>query len=164
MRLTKNEHTDFVGLNALKVKQASQLALFEEWARTHEWMQFHTSHYDWWMFPFSKRSQFGFAYVIYETEIRELKKDPAFVSNYLRGVELLLLSWGWDLHKEAAIPEPDYDQSWQNWPIRLYKCAVSLQEFGYVAEFNSVRNYARFLLKQGVSFQYNGKDLSTIFE
>jgi len=164
MNLTKNEHTDFVGLKALKEKQASQLALFEVWAKSHDWMQFHSSHYDWWMFPFSKPSQFGFAYVVCESEIRELKQDPDFVSNYLRGVELLLLSWGWDLQKECVITEPDHNQSWHNWPIRLYKCAVSLQEFGYTAEFNSVRSYARLLLKQGVSFEYNGKDLSTIFD
>jgi len=164
MNLTKNEHTDFVGLKVLKVKQASQLALFEVWAKSHDWMQFHSSHYDWWMFPFSKPSQFGFAYVVCESEIRELKQDPDFVSNYLRGVELLLLSWGWDLQKECVITEPDHNQSWHNWPIRLYKCAVSLQEFGYTAEFNSVRSYARLLLKQGVSFEYNGKDLSTIFD
>ena len=164
MNLTKNEHTDFVGLKALKEKQASQLALFEVWAKSHDWMQFHSSHYDWWMFPFSKPSQFGFAYVVCESEIRELKQDPDFVRNYLRGVELLLLSWGWDLQKECGITEPDHDQSWHNWPIRLYKCAVSLQEFGYTAEFNSVRSYARLLLKQGVSFEYNGKDLSTIFD
>ena len=164
MNLTKNEHTDFVGLKALKEKQASQLALFEVWAKSHDWMQFHSSHYDWWMFPFSKPSQFGFAYVVCESEIRELKQGPDFVSNYLRGVELLLLSWGWDLQKECVITEPDHNQSWHNWPIRLYKCAVSLQEFGYTAEFNSVRSYARLLLKQGVSFEYNGKDLSTIFD
>ena len=164
MELNRNGHTEFVGLEALKVKQASQLALFEAWALTHDWMQFHNSHYDWWMFPISKPSQFGFAYVVYESEILELKQDTAFVRNYLRGVELLLLSWGWDLQKECVITEHDHDQSWQNWPICLYKCAVSLQEFGYAAEFNSVRNYARLLLMQGVSFQYNGRDLSTIFD
>jgi len=38
-----------------------------------------------------------------------------------------------------------------------------LQEFRYTAEFHSVRTYARRLIQQGVSFEYNGKDLSTLF-
>jgi cob(I)alamin adenosyltransferase len=61
------------------------------------------------------------------------------------------------------VPEPDSGQTWHNWPIRLYKCAKSLQEFGCITEFNSVRKYARLLIKQGVSFEYNGRDLSTLF-
>jgi len=163
MEQVKNKHAEFVGIQALKEKQASQLNLFEAWAQAHDWQQFHASHYDWWMFPFSKPSQFGFAYVVYESEILSLKQDPAFISKYLRGVELLLLSWGWDLKQAVPIPQPDLSQTWHNWPIRLYKCALSLQEFGYTAEFHSVRTYARRLIQQGVSFEYNGNDLSTLF-
>jgi len=163
MELYKNEHPEFVGLPALKAKQKGHLALFEEWARTSHWQNFHSTHYDWWMFPYSQPSQFGFAYVVYDSEIHDLKQDPEFVTNYLRGVELLLLSWGWNLHKEALVSDPDPDQKWHNWPIRLYKCAMSLKEFGYVTEFNSVRNYARLLIKKGVSFGYNGRDLSILF-
>jgi len=163
MELTKNEHPEFVGLDSLKNAQASQLTLFEEWARHNDWQQFHSTHYDWWMFPYSHPSQFAFKYVVFASEIQELKQDAVFIRNYLRGVELLLLSWGWDLQQGAVVPAPAPDQTWHNWPIRLYKCAMSLHEFGFMAEFNSVRNYARLLIGQGVSFEYNGRDLSTLF-
>lgn len=163
MELTGNEHAEFVGLEALKAKHAAQLNLFEEWARADDWQQFHFSHFDWWMFPYSQPSQFGFAYVVYKKEIQALKQDAGFIRNYLRGAELLLLSWGWDLRNEKPIPEPATHQHWYNWPIRLYKCAMSLKEFGFVSEFNSVKKYANLLLRQGVSFDYNGRDLSTLF-
>ena len=108
-------------------------------------------------------SQFGFAYVVYETEIVALKSDTTFMQNYLRGVELLLLSWGWDLKTEEFVANKDNYQEWNNWPIRLYKCAKSLQEFGCDKVFNSVRKYANYLIKQGKSFVYNGRDLSELF-
>ena len=163
MALVKNEHSEFVGLNALKAKQAFQLSLFEEWVEKKDWRQFHVSHYDWWMFPYSKPGRLGYAYVVYESEIHDLKLDPDFIQNYLRGVELLLLSWGWNLQKENLITHPDIHQEWQHWPIRLYKCAFSLMEFGFSTEFNSVRKFAILLLKQGNSFEYNGRDLSQLF-
>lgn len=163
MEPTKNEHTEFIGLETLKTKQAAQLQLFEEWTRKKDWHRFHASHYDWWMFPYGKHSQFGFAYTVYESEIQALKQDPTFIRNYLRGIELLLLSWGWNLQKENMVPEPGVHQHWHNKPIRLYKCAKSLQEFGYMSQFNSVRKYARLLIQQDVSFEYNGRDLSELF-
>ena len=163
MELPKNEHPEFVGLEALKAKQAAQLAVFEEWALNNDWQHFHASHYDWWMFPYSQPSQFGFAYVVYASETEALKQDSLFIRSYLRGVELLFLSWGWDLQNEVEVPEPAHDQKWHNWPIRLHKCAMSLQEFGFVREFDSVRKYARMLIRQGVSFEYNGRDLSALF-
>ena len=98
------------------------------------------------MFPYSKPSQFGFAHVVYESEITTLKRDATFMQNYLRGVELLLLSWGWDLKKEELVANKDIHQEWNNWPTRLYKCAVSLQEFGCDKEFNSVSKYANYLI------------------
>lgn len=163
MDYKRNDHSDFVGLEALKTKQLSQLALFEEWAKNKNWEQFHSSHYDWWMFPYGMPSQFGLAYVVYESEIVALKSDTTFIQNYLRGVELLLLSWGWHLKTEEFVANKDSHQEWNNWPIRLYKCAKSLQEFGCDKEFNSVRKYANYLIKEGKSFAYNGRDLSEIF-
>jgi len=163
MELTENNHSDFIGLEALKKAQANQLSQFEEWALKKDWQKFHVSHFDWWMFPFSKPSQFGYTYTVYESEVQALKQDPEFIKNYLRGIELLLLSWGWDLYKEEAIAEPDLNQEWHNWPIRLYKCAMSLQEFEFETEFNSVRKYANMLLKHCKSFEYMGIDLAIIF-
>jgi hypothetical protein len=83
--------------------------------------------------------------------------------NYLRGTELLMLSWGWDLKKARNIDHPENGQSWHNWPIRLYKCAQSLKLFGREEELRSVLTYGRILLSQGKDFSFNGKDLSRLF-
>jgi len=163
MELTENKHSEFIGLEALKVAQANQLKKLEEWVLNNDWQKFQVSHFDWWMFPFSKPSQYGFAYTVYESEIQTLKQDPEFIKNYLRGVELVLLSWGWDLYKEEMVPEPALNQEWHNWPIRLYKCGMSLQEFGFETEFNSVRKYANIILKHCKTFEYMGIDLGIIF-
>jgi len=163
MQLTENNHSEFIGLEALKEAQAKQLKQLEEWALNNDWQKFHVSHFDWWMFPFSKPSHFGYTYTVYESEIQALKQDPDFIKNYLRGVELVLLSWGWDLYNEEMVTEPGLNQEWHNWPIRLYKCGMSLQEFEFDREFNSVRKYANLILKQCKTFEYMGIDLAIIF-
>lgn len=161
--ILKNTHSDFVGLIELKLKQSEQLALFEIWAENHDWLSFHTAHYDWWMFPIDQPSRLGFAFTIYRDEVEILKGDAEFVKNYLRGVKLLLLSWGWDLEKMEVITNAEKDQNWHNWPIRLYKCAQSLALFGFEKEYISVIGYGKMLLGQGVDFNFRGKDLSSLF-
>lgn len=161
--ILRNTHSDFVGLSALRQKHSEQLALFEIWAANHDWISFHTAHYDWWMFPIDQASRLGFAFTIYRDEVELLKTDSAFVTNYLRGVELLLLSWGWNLEKKEMIQHPDKDQNWHNWPIRLYKCAQSLALFGFEREYFSVIEYGHLLLEQGEDFMFRGKDLSVLF-
>lgn len=42
---------------------------------------------------------------------------------------LVCLSWGYDLVKGEEIKVKTKDQKWQNWPIRLYKMANSLEYF-----------------------------------
>jgi hypothetical protein len=78
----KNEHSEFVGLEALKAKQAAQLSLFEEWVLNNDWLQFHFSHYDWWMFPISQPGRFGFAYVVLkDKEPKANKRTRTVTSN-----------------------------------------------------------------------------------
>lgn len=164
MEKRRNESTDFVGLEELKRKHAEQLARFESWAAKRAWKSFHVSHYDWWMFPYGCHSgAFGASYAIYEYEAEVLKQDKEFIRRFLRGVELLMLSWGWDLYGKCEVKDPDPDQCWQDWPIRLYKCAKSLKLFGFEEEFNSVKEYALPLIKAGLNFQYGKRDCAAIF-
>ncbi|WP_243347296.1 hypothetical protein [Parabacteroides sp. FAFU027] len=161
--MKKNDHPEFVGIPKLKRKHHQQIVEFEHWARAEDWQKFHISHYDWWAFPIDKPSRLGFAYTVFEDEINELKQDPVFMQELVLGAELLLRSWGWDLKRSSHIDHPLPDQDWQNWPIRLHKCASSLLLFGFQPEFESVRKFARGLIHEGVSFAYSGKDLSELF-
>jgi hypothetical protein len=161
--LRRNQDPSFVGLPALKHKQAAQLARFERLAAAGDWQGIHQDHYDWWMFPIDEHSQHGAAYVVYPGDIADLKRDPEFVRSYLRGVELLALAWGWDLAARRPVARPGRGQAWSRWPIRLYKAARSLQLFGFTAEFESLKAFALELLARGESLRYGRDDLALLF-
>ena len=74
-----------------------------------------------------------------------------------------MLSWGWDLKGRCYVEDPDPDQRWQDWPIRLYKCAKSLKLLGFEEEFESVREYALPLIRAGLNFMYGSRDCAAIF-
>ena len=162
--MKSNKTAAFVGLNELINRHGLQLEQFEDWAKNREWSSFHAAHYDWWMFPIDQPSRLGFAYTVYESEIQSLKSNKVFVEHYLRGVELLMLSWGWDLYRRKEIEDPDPDQCWRQWPSRLYKCAQSLKLFGFDEELRSVINYGKLLIDRGEDFSFRGKDLSAFFQ
>ena len=153
----------FVGIRRLKEKHNEQLLDFEKWAKSGNWLAFHEAHYDWWMFPIDQPSRLGLMYTVNQSDIDNLKKDQEFMSNYLRGVELLLLSWGWELNKKSLISAPSEHQTWHNWPIRLSKCAQSLELFGCQKEYQSVIEYGHYLLGLGIDFTFRKKDLSERF-
>ena len=121
-----NKASNFIGIESLKDELKKQLKLFKKWASKGIWAYFHSSHYDWWMFPIDEPSSFGYTFTVYEGDIIELKKDSTYIENYLCGAKLLALSWGWDLEKREHIQHPTADQKWQHWPIRLYKASKSL--------------------------------------
>lgn len=154
----------FIGLERLKEKHYEQLLQFEMWAVQKNWLAFHQAHYDWWMFPIDQPSRLGLMYTVNQSDIDHLKKDQEFMSNYLRGVELLLLSWGWELNKKSLISVPSEHQAWYNWPIRLSKCAQSLELFGCSEAYQSVVAYGRHLLNHGTDFTFRKKDLSERFQ
>lgn len=161
--MRSNSSTEFIGVKKLIEHQELQLKKFEEWATNKEWSAFHEAHYDWWMFPIDQPSRLGLAYTVYDSEVKELKENADFTRKYLRGVELLLLSWGWDLYESREINDPDPDQTWHHWPIRLYKCAQSLKLFGFEKELGSVLLYGKLLIERGEDFSFRGKDLSKLF-
>ncbi|MDR3268256.1 MAG: hypothetical protein LBT83_04230 [Tannerella sp.] len=161
--MKSNTSPQFVGLDELKRKHKAQLADFEQWAASGNWNAFHLHHYDWWMFPYDKSSAYGKAYTVYEAEVSELKKEDEFINNYLRGVELLLLSWGWDLKRRCLVKNPGTHQCWADWPIRIHKCGSSLLLFGFDDVFQSVKMYAKHLINERAYFGYDGKDRSELF-
>lgn len=158
-----NTDPRFVGYDVLKSRQREQLDSFETWATNNRWSSFHANHYDWWMFPIDEPSRYGYAWVVYEGDVAELARDEAYIRSYVRGAELLALSWGWDLYKGSHIVTPHGDQGWQGWPIRLYKASKSLKLFGFDHLFESFRAYANDLIEGGESMEYNGRDLSLLF-
>lgn len=160
--LQRNTDRSFVGIAELKRKQADTLALFERRAAQGDWQAIHRDHFDWWMFPIDETSQHGAAYVVYPGDIAELKQDPVYVRNYLRGVELLMLAWGWELAARRYVPQPQRGQAWSSWPIRLYKAARSLQLFGFADAFDSLKAFALDQLQRGASVRWGGHDLSTL--
>lgn len=161
--MENNDYPEFVGIEQIKEKQAWQLDQFQHWAENHQWGEFHRAHYDWWMFPIDQPSSYGYAWTVFEGDIAEFKEDQQFIEKYLLGVRLLALSWGWDITNRIQIANPAPDQKWQNWPIRLYKCARSLRVFGFEDYFDSMKIFAKRLMQNGVSMVYNGRDLGALF-
>lgn len=161
--MNKNQNSSFIGLEKLKQKHFSQYTQFVAWADNREWQQFHNNHYDWWMFPINQGSSYGLEYTVYADDVELLKQDEPFIKNYLHGVELLALAWGWDLKNQCLISKPDKNQCWQNWSIRLQKAIMSLLLFGYKTEAKSLLLYAQSLINQNVNLHYRNKDLKHYF-
>ena len=158
-----NTDPSFVGVVELKARHALQVAEFERWALNDEWETFHSSHYDWWTFPIDRPSSYGLAWTVYQGDAAELKQDGVFVANYLAGVRLVALSWGWDVAAATHIPAPKLGQSWHNWPVRLFKAALSCRLFGYADLFSSLKTFGRDLLQEGEPFTFGRHDLSWLF-
>jgi len=73
-------HSEFVGIQVLVEKHASQIELFEIWASNSDWDSFHQNHYDWWAFPLDKPSSFGFKYTLEANDVIALQADAEFRS------------------------------------------------------------------------------------
>ena len=161
--MRQNTSPDFVGLEQLKKTHAGQIGEFEAWSARGDWERFHSSHYDWWVFPIHKPSGYGLAWTVYAGDVAELKQDAGFIQRYLRGVELVSASWGWDVWQGAHIEHPLPSQSWHYWPVRLFKAELSVQLFGYDDLFASLKAYAYILMAKGEPMEFNGHDLSWLF-
>ena len=153
---TFNNTTDFVGYEEMKnslrnSKEGGNLTKFREWAKEKKWKEIHNSHYDWWMFPIPINSSGqGMKYALFGGDILELKKDPTYIADYLEGVELVCLAWGWNLKTSSLISSPTQGQKWTCYDIRLQKMLQSLDSFskygedmGISAVFESVKSFAK---------------------
>eukprot|EP01006_Ploeotia_vitrea_P064631 TRINITY_DN88410_c0_g1_i1.p1 TRINITY_DN88410_c0_g1~~TRINITY_DN88410_c0_g1_i1.p1 ORF type:complete len:188 (-),score=18.43 TRINITY_DN88410_c0_g1_i1:61-624(-) len=161
MKTMKNP--DHTVIQQIKTEQAKTLKKFIRRSGNAEWQAIHDDHFDWWMFPVDEVSSYQPKWVVYDQDIAELQKDDEFMHNYMQGVTLACLAWGWDLHNCRVIEKRAKGQQWQKRPIRLYKIAKSLKLFGCVKEFLSVRHYALSLIQRKESFKSFGRDLSALF-
>jgi hypothetical protein len=110
--MARNQNPQFAGLQTLKDEHAAQIKQFEDWAR-RGYGEFHHNHYDWWAFPIDEPSSKGFRYVVLQGDIDELKRDKAFMNRYIKGIELLCASWGWDLKNSCDLRNVNEHQRWQ---------------------------------------------------
>lgn len=162
--MRKNTHPDFVGIEGLKREHANQIEKFQAWANSNAWQQFHHSHYDWWAFPIDKPSSYGEKYTVYRGDIHLLNQDNEFVDKHELGLKLVALSWGWDITTAQEMTESAPYQSWQDWPVRLYKMAYSAKLFERTESFESLKKYALILMGRGVVFSYGRHDLTWVFK
>ena len=116
------------------------------WASNNEWKKIRKSHYDWWMFPNDQGSSKEFAFD--EELLTELSRDKAYVSDYIEGVRLVLLAWGWDLNNNKFVENPHPDQRWDGYAVRLMKIIYSLILLEQAEEYESVCKFIISIIKR----------------
>merc|ERR1712228_610110 len=87
-------------------------------------------------------------YAVGTGEVADLLKNDEFMARYREGVDLMLLSWGWDLRVGSWCSPRHPHQGWRNWSVRLAKVAQSLVVFNEIQLFNQVRKFLIALLAQ----------------
>lgn len=139
-------HSKFVGIQALKIKQADHLQKLKNLAKSGDWnsLATHTAHqdsgFDWWMFPIDRSSAGqGDFYHVSPEDVKQLQNDVTFMNNYRDGVKLVLLSWGWDGEENRDISNKL--QYWRNYQVRLGKMAHSLTLFKEQKLLNSLKTF-----------------------
>jgi len=142
----RNTHDEFVGLPQLKEEHKQQLAKFETWAAKKQFQEFGPqSHFDWFQFPITSKSSFGFKYSVFPGDVEELKEDQEFMCNYRRGIELILWAWGWDVKNKRLVENPGKWQKYPNYDIRLRKIGQSLLLFGESEYLDSANAFVKHL-------------------
>lgn len=146
--ILKPEHPDLkkeklISKTELIQKQhAKFLAQFEKWAKANSFQSLNDAHFDWWIFPVNYSSgSYQDLYQLNRQEIEELKNNEKFMKDYRRGVELVLLGWGWDINTEKLVEKPVKGQEWRGYGVRLGKMSDSLHLFGENALHEKVRNF-----------------------
>lgn len=135
---------------------------FMEWKSLQLYNKFHSSHYDWWAFPINQLSSYGAKFKVDIHDRIQFMKNEQFIKALRSNAVLVCLSWGYDLVKGEEIKIRTKDQKWQNWPIRLYKMACSLEYFQQLDLHENAIKFGCSLLSKGYQLRYK-KDLSGYF-
>lgn len=69
------------------------------------------------------------------------------MKNYKRGVELISLSWGWDINHKKFIENRDKNQKYHKYDIRLRKIGQSLLLFNELEYFDSLNEFVKEMYK-----------------
>lgn len=142
------------GVNGYFSKNETNLNKIEDWAKNKQWRKIHDAHYDWWMFPISRKAKkTDTKYTVFEKEINLLKKDEDYMKNYERGVALVVQSWGWNIKKAQYYPYLDQDQKWNLYDVRLGKMANSLILFKQWELYDSLRKFFLTLKEEKISIE-----------
>jgi hypothetical protein len=96
------------------------------------------------MFPIKEDSAYGFKYSVFQDDVEALN-ETEFIKNYLRGINLISLSWGWDIEKLEPVKNPDLTQKYNNYDIRLRKIGQSLKLFKQEKYFDSLNSFVKVL-------------------
>lgn len=104
------------------------------------------------MFPIAEDSNYGYKYSPFEFELNELKKNEKFMKNYQRGIELISLSYGWNIKEKKFIENRDKNQKYHMYDIRLRKIGQSLLLFEEKEYFNSLNEFVKQLTQSGYHF------------
>lgn len=93
-------------------------------------------------------SSYGYAYTVFQEDRAELLKDAEWVKSHRRAIQLIALSWGWDIVAQKRVSsEGAQGQGWHHYPIRFYKCALSAWLFGYDDYLASLRLFAEHIVQ-----------------
>ena len=142
-------------VDQLKKLQNEYLEKFRKFAAKQNWTSIQRDHFDWWMFPIEDGSQMDF-HLRSEEDIRALKNDALWRSQYLESIRIVSRGWGWDVEKSELITD-GRGGSWDNWDIRLAKMIRSLWLFEEEQYFLSLQSFARHIQENvyhGRGFHY----------
>lgn len=117
------------------------------------------------MFPINEKSSFGYVYTLNEANLDELKKDSEFIKNWKRGVELLMVAWGWNLEEKKMIEKPTSPhQKWTHYPVRLYKASLSAKLLDQKEVFESLNQFCLTLGTKNISNSDDGIRVQKLFQ
>jgi hypothetical protein len=145
----------------MKRVQLKTLTEFRRLAYEDKWDKIHDDHFDWWMFPVDNCKTYP-QFTVFRDDITELKADQEYHSNYLEGVRLVAMAWGWDVDRQQRVYPLRKGMHWTNWDIRLAKIIRSLWLFKEPHYLQSMQMFARSLKPNG-GFYHGTKCLDDIF-
>ena len=99
-------------------------------------------HYDWYMFPVEDGSQAKFN--VLQNDVKELKKNSEWLSNYREAVKIVAKAWGWDTVNNVLI-----ENKYSYWHIRLAKIIRSLWLFEQKDLMKSMQKFAKTVMPNG---------------
>lgn len=111
------------------------------------------------MFPIEDGSQSN--YNVLEDDVKELKADPEWLSNYHESVMWVARAWGWDVKEEKLIEPKESGMGWDRWDVRLAKIIRSLWIFDEKQLMTSMQKYARIVAPNG-GLRYGGINLDEV--
>ena len=145
---------DFIGVDKLLVAHYEQVCLFEKWASSSTWVEFHSNHYDWWAFPIDKSSGFKGKYQVDAESVSIMLNNKEFNISLAKAIDLSLLAWGWDVLSSGPLNKAPKGAYWCDKPIRLWKAWRSTYIFNLIEKEKEILIFAKYLKSNNCDFYY----------